>query len=316
MKRNYNPSDEFFYEGNTYRLFHAKVYSSDSYNDNLISHHSSSSAPALSCCGLSFEHNSLYEQHYYSSHVNLCSICHQRFPNEFLFSLHQLERHDHLFFIQSKQQKSYQCLVEGCKKKCSNRYKRQLHLQTVHSYPKQFEYDKFIDNDEQNKIKTHKHNLKQQRKLKHNTEKLSRDQRMQEPNAEGETADLAKLEVAMLEEEIKSSPQSNHDHTKFINSSNNFHINDNITRTTGMAKAAVRNPALAFRPRQMQVKEPTKPIQTIHIPSVTHFPPEQKQADRSIMDVNADPDELAHYVSRLSIASKIPKKIEFGHSVR
>ena len=82
-----------------------------------------------------------FELHYAKDHTNRCSSCDKNFPSAHLLALHIDENHNPLRAeLQAKGEKTYQCFVEGCERKCSTPQKRRLHLIDKHLYPKVYHF--------------------------------------------------------------------------------------------------------------------------------------------------------------------------------
>ncbi|KAL8710972.1 MAG: hypothetical protein Q9220_004571 [cf. Caloplaca sp. 1 TL-2023] len=87
-----------------------------------------------------------FEIHYAQAHTNRCSECQKNFPTDHFLGLHIHENHDPLVAARkARDEKTYQCFVEGCDKICSTPQKRKMHLQAKHLFPK--DYDFYIVND-------------------------------------------------------------------------------------------------------------------------------------------------------------------------
>ncbi|KAM0804688.1 hypothetical protein BDR22DRAFT_799566 [Usnea florida] len=86
---------------------------------------------------LSFSTFEDFEVHYAKEHAHRCSECRKNFPTEHFLGLHIHENHDPLAAARrAKEEKTYQCFVEGCDKVCSTPQKRRMHLTDKHVFPK------------------------------------------------------------------------------------------------------------------------------------------------------------------------------------
>ncbi|KAJ5573663.1 uncharacterized protein N7459_008090 [Penicillium hispanicum] len=95
---------------------------------------------------LSFTSYEDYEVHYLQSHVNRCSQCSKNFPTSHFLSLHIEENHDPLAAARKERgEKTYNCFVETCERKCSTPQKRRLHLIDKHMFPRSYNF--YIVND-------------------------------------------------------------------------------------------------------------------------------------------------------------------------
>lgn len=92
---------------------------------------------------ITFSSQNEYEVHFLGRHFHQCSACKRRFPNDGLLQIHIEENHDPFFELKKEQGlKMYRCLeyTAGCKKVCSSRRKRRLHMIDKHGYPKEFDF--------------------------------------------------------------------------------------------------------------------------------------------------------------------------------
>lgn len=106
------------------------------------------SRPAVMQCSLAphrhpidFPSIEAFELHYAKDHTNRCSSCGKNFPSAHFLALHIDEIHNPLRAeLQGKGEKTYQCFVEDCERKCSTPQKRRLHLIDKHLYPKAYHF--------------------------------------------------------------------------------------------------------------------------------------------------------------------------------
>lgn len=94
-----------------------------------------------------FQTYSEYELHILNYHTFICKDCHKKFPSNNLLNVHIEENHDPFFSIKKERgMKVYKCFQfssnseQGCKKICSDRKKRRLHMIDKHGYPKDFNF--------------------------------------------------------------------------------------------------------------------------------------------------------------------------------
>ncbi|KAI8987408.1 hypothetical protein BDF20DRAFT_795928, partial [Mycotypha africana] len=82
-----------------------------------------------------------YELHYEVMHRNVCSVCQKIFPNAYWLSLHIDEFHNILVQMKKERgEKTYKCLVEGCKYVGARPRNRNEHLRKQHSFPDYFPF--------------------------------------------------------------------------------------------------------------------------------------------------------------------------------
>lgn len=90
-----------------------------------------------------------FELHVQNYHTYICKECHKKFPSDQFLSIHIEENHDPFFVIRKERgEKVYKCLnfdLQGCRKVCSDRKKRRLHMIDKHGYPKDYKFN-IIDN--------------------------------------------------------------------------------------------------------------------------------------------------------------------------
>lgn len=90
---------------------------------------------------ISFSTFEEFEVHYAKEHAYRCSECRKNFPTEHFLGLHIHENHDPLVEARrAKEEKTYQCFVEGCDKVCSTPQKRRMHLTDKHVFPKNYDF--------------------------------------------------------------------------------------------------------------------------------------------------------------------------------
>ncbi|KAI9357237.1 hypothetical protein DFJ73DRAFT_657189 [Zopfochytrium polystomum] len=104
-----------------------------------------------------FSDYAAYERHYEIAHVNVCSVCRRVLPTARLLDIHLCEVHDSFFKVIAEKQKSYECFVDGCPKKCSAPFGRRLHLISKHRYPKNFDFDVVLGASPVQKTRRHHH---------------------------------------------------------------------------------------------------------------------------------------------------------------
>lgn len=86
-----------------------------------------------------------YELHMINFHTHICQKCKKRFPSQIILDIHIEENHDPFFALKRERgEKVYRCLnfsnTNGCRKLCSDRKKRRLHMIDKHGYPKAFNF--------------------------------------------------------------------------------------------------------------------------------------------------------------------------------
>ena len=82
-----------------------------------------------------------FEIHYAKDHSNRCASCNRNFPTAHFLALHLDENHNPLReALQAKGEKTYDCFVEDCERKCSTPQKRRLHLIDKHLFPKIYDF--------------------------------------------------------------------------------------------------------------------------------------------------------------------------------
>lgn len=85
-----------------------------------------------------------YELHIQTLHTHICQACKKCFPSHNFLSIHIEENHDPFFQIKKDRgEKVFRCLDNylGCKKVCSNKSKRRLHMIDKHGYPRDFKFN-------------------------------------------------------------------------------------------------------------------------------------------------------------------------------
>lgn len=90
-----------------------------------------------------------FESHVQNYHTYICKECHKKFPTDKFLTLHIEENHDPFFQIRKdKGEKTFKCFnydPNGCRKICSDRKKRRLHMIDKHGYPRDYKFN-IIDN--------------------------------------------------------------------------------------------------------------------------------------------------------------------------
>ena len=88
-----------------------------------------------------FDSQEEYEIHYAEEHTNRCATCSKNFPTPRYLELHIEENHNALReVLAARGEKTYDCFVEGCDRKCSTPQKRRLHLIDKHMFPRNYNF--------------------------------------------------------------------------------------------------------------------------------------------------------------------------------
>ncbi|XP_057378620.1 zinc finger protein 511-like [Daphnia carinata] len=103
-------------------------------------------------CMKVFETLISFEDHYNTQHRYVCDTCHKRLPSPHLLDLHISETHDSYFAALAERKPMFQCFVESCNLRFSDKKERRSHCIEVHKFPPDFRYDSSKNGEKKKKI--------------------------------------------------------------------------------------------------------------------------------------------------------------------
>ncbi|KAK3264042.1 hypothetical protein CYMTET_27192 [Cymbomonas tetramitiformis] len=155
-------NDPLFEQGNLEREVFAKQVTQEltERDASLLLAHENTGEHWEACCPIAgckavLAGPAALELHYSACHSQECSVCGAVFPSSRLLDLHVsepfmgvglphglvMQRHDSFFAaMAARDQKVFECLVDGCAKKFANDADRHRHLVDQHKYPRSFNF--------------------------------------------------------------------------------------------------------------------------------------------------------------------------------